>query len=420
MNSSSGWRNTMQVLKEREFTYFLGTRFFIIFSLFIQNTVLSYWLYTLTKNPLSLGLIGLAEVIPAFGFAFVAGYLVDQRIKRNVYRACIVFYLLNSLLMLVVTSSFMKETYTVPTLAGMVYAIMFTGGAIRAFIAPSSFSLLPLLVAKEKLPQAITWSSTAWMMGSVLGPLFGGIAMSSIGVQPTIACTFFLLLLSFFSIQKIRPHPLTQRSVHGMWEGLKQGFRFVFRTEVILAVLSLDLFAVLFGGAEALLPVFANDILQVGEVGYGWLRSAHGIGSLSLLIILANIPLKQHIGYKLLLCIFGYGLVMIFFGLSTNFFLSFACLFLAGLFDGVSVVIRHSILQLHTPEEMKGRVSSINMMFISSSNELGAFESGVAARYLGTIPAVVIGGVMTILVVLVTYWKAPSLRNLQLNPKPKE
>jgi MFS family permease len=218
MNSSSGWRNTMQVLKEREFTYFLGTRFFIIFSLFIQNTVLSYWLYTLTKNPLSLGLIGLAEVIPAFGFAFVAGYLVDQRIKRNVYRACIVFYLLNSLLMLVVTSSFMKETYTVPTLAGMVYAIMFTGGAIRAFIAPSSFSLLPLLVAKEKLPQAITWSSTAWMMGSVLGPLFGGIAMSSIGVQPTIACTFFLLLLSFFSIQKIRPHPLTQRSVHGMWK----------------------------------------------------------------------------------------------------------------------------------------------------------------------------------------------------------
>jgi MFS family permease len=200
----------------------------------------------------------------------------------------------------------------------------------------------------------------------------------------------------------------------GIIEGLKQGFRFVFKTEVILAVLSLDLFAVLFGGAEALLPVFSSEILKVGEVGYGWLRSAHGIGSIILLFVLAYLPLKNNIGMKLLVSVFLFGLCILFFGISTNVYLSFFLLLFAGLFDGVSVVIRHSILQLNTPEELKGRVSSINMMFISSSNELGAFESGFTARLMGTVSAVVFGGVMTMLVVGFTYLKAPSLKKLKL------
>ena len=188
----------------------------------------------------------------------------------------------------------------------------------------------------------------------------------------------------------------------------------MFKTEVILAVLCLDLFAVLFGGAEALLPVFSSEILKVGEVGYGWLRSAHGIGSIILLFVLAYLPLKNNIGMKLLVSVFLFGLCILLFGISTNVYLSFFLLLSAGLFDGVSVVIRHSILQLNTPEELKGRVSSINMMFISSSNELGAFESGFTARLMGTVSAVVFGGMMTMLVVGFTYFKAPSLKKLKL------
>jgi MFS family permease len=214
---------------------------------------------------------------------------------------------------------------------------------------------------------------------------------------------------------RIQKKPITIQKEVGMLKGLAEGFRFVFGSQIILAVLSLDLFAVLFGGAEALLPVFSKEILQVGEVGYGWLRSAHGIGSLSLLFILAYLPLKTHVGYKLFASVAGFGLCILLFGLSVNFYFSFVVLFFAGLFDGVSVVIRHSILQLKTPEELKGRVSSINMMFISSSNELGAFESGLAARLLGTAPSVVFGGIMTLLVVVITFLKAPSLKKIKLD-----
>lgn len=217
-----------------------------------------------------------------------------------------------------------------------------------------------------------------------------------------------------FCIVQISPKPIITVKEIGFVQGLAQGFRFVFRSEIILAVLALDLFAVLFGGAEALLPVYAKEILHVGPVGYGWLRSAHGIGAICLMFILAYLPLKNNIGYKLLACIVGFGICIILFGVSKYIYFSFAMLFMAGLFDGVSVVIRHSILQLKTPEELKGRVSSINMMFISSSNELGAFESGFTARFIGTIPAVVFGGVMTILIVGFTYFAAPNLKKLKL------
>lgn len=419
MQKSSA-RETWELIKNKEFAYFIFMRFVIIFSLFIQTTTISYWMYSLTKNAMSLGLIGLAEVIPAFGFAFIAGYFVDKRIKRNVYRSCIFLYVINTAVMIAITSSWAGRQLSVHGLELAVYAIMFINGSIRAFIAPSSFSLLGLLVKKESISQAITWSSTSWMLGSVLGPLCGGLMMAYAGIQPTLELTLVLLALAFFAINQIKPQPPILKQDVGLIEGLRQGFRFVFKTEVILAVLSLDLFAVLFGGAEALLPVFCKDILKVGEVGYGWLRSAHGIGSICLLLLLAYIPLKEHVGYKLLACIFGFGLCMILFGLSTNFYLSFACLMIAGLFDGVSVVIRHSILQIHTPDELKGRVSSINMMFISSSNELGAFESGLTAKYMGAVRAVVFGGIMTLLVVGGTYIKAPSLRTLRMMKEEPE
>jgi MFS family permease len=411
MQNSSG-RKTLQVLFQKEFSLFIATRFILIFSLFLQNTVVSYKLYTLTKNPLSLGLIGLFEVIPAFACAFFAGYVVDRREKRGMYLLCILGYVINALLFLYITSTYFADRYSITTVEYLIYAGMFISGFIRAFLAPSSFSLLPLLVNKEDLSFAITWSSTSWMLGSVLGPLVGGILLAKYGITSSILMAFLLLCLSSIFILSIKRKPIQYMKDIGIIKGLTQGFRFVFRNQIILAVLSLDLFAVLFGGAEALLPVVSTEILKVGEVGYGWLRSAHGIGALFLLLILTYIPLKKQVGKKLLVCVALYGICILLFGLSTSFLISFSMLFFAGLFDGVSVVIRHSILQINTPDQLKGRVSSINMMFISSSNELGAFESGFTARFLGTVPSIVFGGLMTCAVVISTYFFAPKLKNL--------
>lgn len=408
-------RKTWRVLfNNHEFAWFISTRFILIFSLFMQTTVLSYLLYTLTHDPLSLGMLGLAEVIPAFACAFIAGYIVDKHIKRNVYLLCIVLYVVIAILAWVAVFTNQHQLLNIKYTTKFIYLIMFLNGVVRAFLAPASFSLLPLLIPKSDIPQAITWSSTSWMLGSVLGSLAGGLLMSVIGIQHSITCVLVLLIIAIFPILKIKPQPLFVQVKENLWNGLKQGFHFVFRTEIILAVLSLDLFAVLFGGAEALLPVYAHDILHVGEIGFGWLRSAHGMGAIILLFVLAYLPLKTNVGMKLLLSVAMFGMCMIMFGLSTNVYVSFICLLLAGMFDGVSVVIRHSILQLHTPEEVKGRVASINTLFISSSNELGAFESGVAAKYLGTVSAVVFGGCMTLLVVLLTYKKAPSLKQIKI------
>ncbi len=410
---TSSVRQTFQLLKEKEFSYFISTRFLVIFSLFMQTTSVSYLMYTLTKDPLSLGLMGLAEVIPAFSLALIAGYFVDKREKRTMYLCCIIFYIFNTIFLLSVCSQFFMHSHSVKTVEWMIYIAMFFSGCIRSFLGPSSFSLLPLLIERERIQQAVTWSSTSWMLGSVLGPLAGGLLMASIGVSYTLIMAVACLCIALFSILKIKPKPISFTKDVGIIKGLQEGFRFLFKSQIILAVLSLDLFAVLFGGAEALLPVFSTEVLKIGEVGYGWLRSAHGIGSIFLLFLLAYIPIKHNLGNKLFLCVAGYGFCMLCFGLSTNAILSFSLLFFGGLFDGVSVVIRHSILQLKTPEEIKGRVSSINMMFISSSNELGAFESGATARLMGTVPAVVFGGIMTLLVVGTTYIAAPSLKKLK-------
>ncbi|MBL7764670.1 MAG: MFS transporter [Chitinophagaceae bacterium] len=417
MDNSSA-RKTLRLLQEKEFTLFIFTRFIVIFSLFMQTTAVGYLIYSITKDPLSLGLVGLAEVIPALGCAFFAGYFVDKMEKRTVYLYCILFYILNAALLTGLTSDRFMQHANSHTIEMLIYLAMFLSGIIRAFLAPASFSLLPLLVQRHDIPQAITWSSTAWLLGSVLGPLCGGLLMAWIGINSTLLISMICLFLALISILYVKKKAVPITKNLGILKGLAEGFRFVFRSELILAVLSLDLFAVLFGGAEALLPVYSKEILKVSEVGYGWLRSAHGMGAICLMFLLAYIPLKKNVGVKLLICVAMYGVCIILFGMSTYVWFSFFMLFFAGLFDGVSVVIRHSILQLHTPSEIKGRVSSINMMFISSSNELGAFESGLTARLMGTVPAVLFGGIMTIMVVIVTFFKAPQLRKITLESKP--
>lgn len=404
--------NTLNVLKSREFSIFIVTRFIVIFALFLQNTVLSYKLYTITKDPFSLGLLGLFELIPAFGCAFFAGYYVDKNEKRNMYAICVGAYLINTLFITTICTRFFHIQFGNQAITWCMYAAMFISGIIRAFLAPSSFSLMPMLVPKKDITYAVTWSSTSWLLGSVLGPLAGGIFMAKIGIVNALLISIILFVLASILILQISKKEINFTKDIGMLKGLMLGFRFVFKNQLILAVLSLDLFAVLFGGAEALLPVVSKEILHVGEIGFGWLRSAHGIGSICLLVLLSFLPLQTNTGKKLLISVALFGVCIILFGLSTHFLFSFFVLFLAGIFDGVSVVIRHSILQTQTPEELKGRVSSINMMFISSSNELGAFESGLTARLMGTSPAIIFGGIMTVLVVIITTIKAPLLRKL--------
>ena len=410
----------LHLLRNKEFSAFILIRFLLISALFMQSTALSYQMYQLTGNPLNLGLIGLAELIPALSLSVFAGYLADRMEKRTLYFYCVLAYIFCGALTLWISSEQFTRNFGLWLTEWSIYGVMFLNGTIRAFLAPASFSLLPQLIEREKIPQAITWSSTSWLLGSVCGPLFAGVLMAWIGLTPTIFCAFCALIICGILMMRIRKRPFTAPPQGKIWENVSQGFRFIFSNKIILAVLSLDLFAVLFGGAEALLPVFSDEILKCGATGYGWLRSAHGIGSLLLLFVLAYLPLKTRVGDKLLWSIAGFGICIILFGISTHFWFSFVCLFFAGMFDGVSVVIRHSILQLKTPEEIKGRVSSVNMMFISSSNELGAFESGLAARFLGTVPAVVVGGCMTVLIVIVTFFGVPTLRKVQLNDQKHE
>ncbi len=402
------------ITNNKEFRYYITTRFLVLFSLFIQVTVVSYYMYQLTGSTISLGFIGLAEVVPAIVCAFFAGYYVDKHEKRNSYLYCILLYVCNAIFLYIITTTIFKNTTSSKTVEWCIYVAMFFNGVLRAFLAPASFSLMPLLVSKETIKNALTWNSSSWMLGSIFGPIVAGFMLATIGISNCLFVAILCLLISIFFLLKISKKETILHTTQSMFTSLKEGFSFVFQTKIVIAILSLDLFAVLFGSPDSLIPVFSKNVLHISEVGYGWLRSAHGIGSLVFMGLVTIFPLHKKIAGKLFVSVFMYGVCIIVFAVSKNFYLSFFVLLLGGLFDAVSVIIRHSILQLNTPEEMKGRVSSINMMFISSSNELGAFESGMAASLLGLIPSVVFGGVVCLLVVSIIFIVVPSIRRIEL------
>lgn len=385
-------------------------------SLHMQTTIISYMVYRLTKDELSLGMLGLWEVIPAIGFSFISGPFIDRREKRNMLLSCIIGYLFLSAFFVMLSTLWFQERAGINGTVWLIYAGIFINGAIRAFLSPSNFALLGMIVPRKLYANATTWSSTAWQTGAVIGPLLGGAMIALTGFEVGLGSIFVLQLVALVSLLQIPAQEVINKAKEPILKSLKEGLHFVFKTQAILAALSLDMFAVLFGGAVALLPVYADDILKVGEVGYGWLRAAPAIGAIICLFTLSFAPLKTNPGLKLLGSIAAFGITTIIFGISTSFVLSFSMLLLGGLFDSISVVIRGTILQLYTPDEMRGRVASVNTMFISSSNELGALESGATAKWMGTVPAVIFGGVMTLLVVGVTYAKAPILKVLKLDP----
>jgi MFS family permease len=406
-------RDPYAALRIKEFNIFLALRFVLVFAWSMQFIVVEWQVYSLTKDPLSLGLIGLMEIIPALGMALFAGHIVDQKEKRNLFLLIIALFSLISLGLFLISSD--SITWEKKTILYSIYAFVFFGGLLRSFFGPTIFSLIALIVPKKIYPNAATWSSSTWQMASILGPAIGGFTINWIGVHWSLCIIFILVMIALFLGSLISRKPVMNPKIgEPVLQSLKEGIRFVFNTKAILGALTLDMVAVLFGGAVALLPIFAQDILKVGSEGFGILRAAPAVGAFLTMLITAYIPISKNAGLKLLVAIFGFGLSIIAFGLSTIFWVSVVALFFSGVTDGVSMVIRQTILQLKTPDHMRGRVASVNTMFVGSSNELGAFESGVTAKLMGTVTAVVFGGSMTILTVLTTGIISPTFRKLDL------
>jgi MFS family permease len=407
-------------LRFPEFTFFLVMRFALVFAWAMQFVVIEWEIYSLTKDPLSLGLIGLAEVIPAVSLSLFAGHVADRVERRGLLLKCVLGFLSVSAGLFVVTMPSIQNRLEVGVTVALIYALVFWGGVVRAFLGPSVFSLFGQLIPRTHYPNAATWSSSAWMIGSVMGPAVGGLAIVWLGVHWSLLVVALCALASVGLLLRIPPRAAPPPPKHdSIRRSLGEGLSFVFRTKVVLGAITLDMFAVLFGGAIALLPIFAQDILRVGSTGFGMLRAAPAFGSFLIMLTVAHFPLGHRAGLKLLGAVLVFGVCIVVFGLSTSFSISLIALFVSGIADGISVVIRQTILQLMTPDEMRGRVASVNSIFVGSSNELGAFESGLTAKLMGTVPAVVFGGTMTILIVVFTALTSPSMRRLELTPGAK-
>lgn len=406
------------VWKNKEFVAFIFLRFSLIFALFIQSTSVAFEIFRLTQKEIYLGLIGLFEFAPILFTAIYAGQLVDKLDKRKVIVWCIGAFMLASFILMLANFPAIREKLGITLYLVVCYFAFFILGLTRAFSGPSVFSLLALVVRKENYHKAIPLSSSAFMIGSVLGPLAGGLILAGFGIEAALITAFVLMCVSMAMILRISPKPVLAEGLgtgESSLQRIREGFKFILATPIILAVLTLDMFAVFFGGAESLLPAVVEKVLNAGSIEFGWLRSAHGIGSLMMMFFLSSLPLlKSRVGPKLLYSVALFGVCIIIFGLSKNLYLSFFVLMLGGAFDAVSMIIRQSILQYKTPEHLKGRVSSVNSIFVSSSNELGAFESGVAASLIGLVPAILFGGTMTIISVIVIAISIKAIRRVKL------
>jgi MFS family permease len=397
-----------------EFRNLVAGRFIFVMALRMMTTLLGWWIYNLTNAPFAIGLIGLSEVVPAVSLALYAGHVIDLSDKKKLLIRGISLYLLAALILLLLSTKNTSHILSTGTIAICIYVTVFCTGIIRSFIGPVFNVVLAQIVPRAILQNATTWNQGAYLSASVTGHAAGGLLIAVLGNTGTFTVIACLIAVAFGILVNIKPKPpLNERSEKKTWESVKEGLNFVFKTKEILGAISLDLFAVLFGGAVAMVPVFARDILKVGSEGFGLLNGASDMGAICSVILLTAFPMRRNQGYKLLFAVFGFGICIICFALSKIFILSFITLLVSGMLDGISVVVRGTIMQLKTPDNMRGRVMSVNSMFINSSNEFGQFESGVAAKLLGVVPSVIFGGCMTVTVVIVTWFKAPSLRKME-------
>ncbi len=378
------------------------------------STSIGWWIYELTHDPFSIGLLGLAEIVPALSFALYAGHVIDLSDKKKILLKGVFFYLCCALLLFLLSGNYTSRHLGTHWIVLGIYAVIFCSGIVRAFAGPTFAVLLAYIVPKETLQNATTWNQGTWLSASVSGHAAGGFLIALFGISGSLTAVCILMISAMTVLSLIKSKkPIVNNNDKKTWESVKEGLRFVFKTKVILGAITLDLFAVLFGGAVAMVPVYASDILKVGPQGFGWLNAASDIGAICIVILLTLAPLKRGQGRKLLVAVAGFGCCIILFAYSKWFWLSFAALLISGMLDGISLVIRGTILQLKTPMELRGRVMSVNSMFINSSNELGQFESGLAAKLMGVVPSVVFGGCMTLFIVIATWIKAPGLRKFE-------
>ncbi|HMQ68952.1 MAG TPA: MFS transporter [Ignavibacteria bacterium] len=396
-----------------EFRNFTLARLFITIASQMQAVIVGWQIYEITKDPLSLGMIGLAEAIPSISVLLFAGHITDTNDRKKIVMYSVILMSLCSILLLIISTDTI-DIFASNKVTAM-YAAIFLSGIGRGFSAPSFFAFVSQLVPKDILPNAITWNTTTWQTGAVSGPAIGGLLYGFIGATNSYSTIVFFWILAIILIAPIAKKPIPEAlSIMSLKQRLTIGLKFILERKIILGAISLDLFAVLFGGAVALLPIFAGEILLVGPQGLGALRAAPSIGAVIMAVYMTRHKITKNAGRNLLVGIFGFGICIIVFGLSENFYLSLTMLALSGAFDSVSVVVRSTIIQLMTPDNMKGRVSAVNSIFIGSSNEIGAFESGVAAKLLGTVPSVIFGGVMTLIIVSFVTVASPALRKLKL------
>ena len=413
-------------LKIRDYRHFFIARTSMVMGVNIVGTAVGWQVYEITKDAFSLGMIGLAEFVPFLIVTLLGGYVADIFDRRKIILTCVALYSVCTLGLYLLSSSF---SYIVDN-QGIVPIFVLIGaiGLVRGFFGPAQSAFASQLIPQEVFTNAATWTTMGWQLSAVGGPAIGGLLCAfSKGAWSSYLVAVILAvigLLFFLTIESRHKKLETQNSKRENTEGsklndfllsVKLGLNFVFKNQIILGALALDMFAVLFGGAVALLPAFAKDVLAVGPEGFGALRAAPAVGAVIMAGILAYNPPTKNAGKWLLASVAGFGICTILFAVSTNFYFSLLMLAGTGFFDNVSMVIRGTIVQLFTPNEMRGRVSAVNSLFIGSSNELGAFESGAAARLMGLVPSVVFGGVMTLVTVTTAWLRAPKLKNLDLN-----
>lgn len=394
-----------------EFRHFILARLAFVLGLRMITTIVIYQVFHLASTYM-VGLAGLAEFVPAVLAALYAGHYIDSHNKKNILLWSFAFYMLCALTLAIV--SLPAFEFADSAKLTVIFSVVFCTGIIRSFAGPAANSMIAAIVSREDLQRAISYNSSTWLISSIGGHAMGGLLIALIGISGAYFTTVALILTAIiFALQLSPKPPVVREQKERTFSSIKKGFSFVYHNKNLLGVITLDLFAVLFGGAVAFIPEVASTVLHSGPIGYGFLNAAMDIGSLISVTILVKYPMRRKQGLKMLLAVAGFGLCIIVFGLSKVYWLSFSALLVAGLFDAVSVVVRGTILQLFTPDELRGRVASINLIFINSSNELGQFESGVTSRIFGTLPAIMFGGAMSVLVVVGTWFKFPKLRKLE-------
>jgi len=395
----------------KEFRNFIFARLFFVLGLRMITTIVIYQVFHLASTYM-VGFAGLAEFVPAVIAALYAGHYIDKHNKKNILVWSYVFYMCCGLVLAMISLPYLRLANT--TVVTVILSVVFCTGIIRSFAGPAANSMIAAIVSREQLPKAISYNSSTWLISSIGGHAIGGLLIAAVGISNAYFVTAALILTAIIFALQLKPKPpVSSQQNEPIFTSIKNGFSYVFNNKNLLSVISLDLFAVLFGGAAAFIPEVAEKILHTGPIGYGFLNAAMDLGSLISIAVLVKYPMRQKQGLKMLLAVAGFGICIIIFGLSKVYWLSFMALLIAGLFDAVSVVVRGTIMQLNTPDELRGRVASINLIFINSSNELGQFESGVTSRMFGTLPAIIFGGAMSMLVVAATWIKFPKLRKLE-------